>query len=113
MNYIKYLDETSGISFEVLEVDVEGYDSVDEYFAENPGFMYAGLLSGLHNAIMMNLNCVPVIIIKGMNNALLITEDQYLEKIELCLIYFEKLEEYEFCNYLADLKEILKKNESN
>lgn len=104
MNYIEHYDEELDLAFEIPELDMSGYATLEDFFEGEAALVNAALLSALYNAIEMELDQVPVFAVKESDSVVSISRDQYEEKIESCIGYFTLIEEYEFCTVLTKLK---------
>lgn len=107
MNYIEHHDEELNMTFEIPELDMTGYWELEDFLAEHEAQVQAAVLSALYNAIELGLDHIPVFGVKESNSVVSLNRDQFHEKLEGALAYFTKMEEYEICGTLANLKKKL------
>ena len=93
-------------SFEDLDLpvfDTYGYNSFEEFQEDNAAVVYGMLFACCELGIKNMLSEVPCLFLDDI--LLTIKQRDYLEKIELCLQYFEKEEEFEKCEKIIKLKD--------
>lgn len=113
VKYVDFYDEDLKKSFEIPEYDLGEAMTMDDFVKESPAIFNAAILSALYNAITLDLPSIPVFTIKGVEEGFTILRSDYAEKLEICLKYFESIEEFEFCTTLINLKEKLNHGKRN
>ena len=109
MDYIEHYDEEKDLAFEIPEVSMKNYASLEELFSVENGIYNASVLSAIYNAVELKLKDVPLLCIKETSSVIYIHEENYEEKLEKCLEFFLAIEEYELCSTI----EIIKKKINN
>lgn len=112
MEYIEHYDEEKDLAFEIPEVSMKNYSSLEELFNEQIGIYHASVLSALYNAIELDLKDVPFISVKELSLIVYLHEREYEEKLEKCLEFFLSVEEYEICSALKKMKSKLDEKNS-
>ena len=107
VKYIQHYDEELKKTFEIPEYDFEGLDTFEDFVKADPALFNAAVLSAVFNGVTMDLPTVPVFVIKGTDKCFSIIKEDYAEKLDICLTFFEGLEEYEICKTLIELKDKL------
>ena len=95
------------MTFEIPEYDLSEVVSIETFTKTNPALFNAAILNALYNGITLNLESCPAFSFKGTNDCFSIEKKDYSEKIEICLTFFEEMEEYEICKTLIELKDKL------
>jgi hypothetical protein len=107
MKYVEEYDEELDMTFEIPELDSDGYSDIDDFVINNQAEIQAAVLSALYNAIELELDRVPVFVVKGADSVVSLAREDFKEKLDLCLEYFTQIEEYEICVTLARLNKKL------
>ena len=107
MDFIEQYDEENDYYFEIPEIEIATDQTIEDFLNSEDADLYAALLSALYNAITLGFDTVPVFAVKYEDNIVNINREEYPESLDNCLKYFTKLEEYELCQVLADLKKKL------
>ena len=107
MEYIEHYDEEKDLAFEIPEVSMKNYSSVEELFSVENGIYNASVLSAIYNAVELDLKDVPLLCIKETSSVIYLHKEQYKEKIEKCLEFFLSVEEYELCSTIEEIKKKL------
>lgn len=107
MIYIEYYDPRTELSFEIPELDMSGFASIEEAMVALTPEVHAAVLSALHNAAELEIDRVPVFVVAGGTSVILLDREEYLNKLESTLSYFQELEEYELCSHLIEIRKKL------
>lgn len=107
MNYINQYDEESGYTFEIPEIELPADVELEEALLHRSAEIHAALLSALYNGITLNLDQVPVFAVKGADSVVGLPREDFGDRLETSLSYFQALEEYEICSTLTALREQL------
>ena len=104
VKFINHYDEDLKRTFEIPEYDLRGEMNMDDFVKTDPALFNAAILNALYNGITMDLDAVPAFAVKGTENCFNIIKEDYTEKLDICLTFFEEIEEYEICKTLIELK---------
>ncbi len=104
VKYIQHYDEDLKKTFEIPEYDLGDVMTMDDFVKTDPALFNAAILNALYNGITMDLEAVPVFAVKGTEHCFTIIKEDYTEKLDICLTFFEEIEEYEICKTLIELK---------
>lgn len=105
MNYIEQYDEESDYTFEIPELDTDGYATLEEFAESQTADIFEATLSAIYNAVELDLDRVPVFAVKGSDIVISLGRAQFRDKLERCLDYYQSIEEYEICSTVKDLQE--------
>ena len=106
MKYVEEYDAELDMMFEIPELDSADYGEMDEFLAAHEAEIQAAVLSALWNAAELGLDRIPVFVVKGVNSVVNLAREDFQQKLDSCLEYFTRVEEYEIC---ATLTQIAKK----
>jgi len=107
MTYIEHYDAASNQYFEIPEFDITGYKTLEDFVSSDEDSIQAALLSAVYHGVTLNLKSAPVFAIKESDSVVTISKDDYLAKINMCIIYYSSIEEYEICATLVDLSKLI------
>ena len=107
MNYIEQYDEESDYTFEIPELDATGYATLEEFSESQSAEIYEATLSAIYNAIELDLGQIPVFAVKDSDSVVSLVRDQFRDKLDNCIVYYQSIEEYEICSTIKDLQEQL------
>lgn len=104
MNYIEHWDQELDLTFEIPELDMDGYFDLEEFLADHSEELHAALLSALYNAHELQIDRVPAFAVKGSDAVVCIERPEFAEKLDSCIRYYSQKEEYEICKLLTTIK---------
>lgn len=113
IKYIEYYREDMDTSFEIPVFDLSGYESIEDFEKQEVEIFCEALVSGLYNAIELNIDWIPIFAIEDSDMVLSMESEHYMEKIKFCLDYYVSVENYEYCSILKILEEKLNNNTTN
>jgi hypothetical protein len=104
MNLILHYDESLDLEFEIPELIAAGHPDIPSFLEAHQSEVNEAMLSALHTAIDMSLSCVPVFVIKGVDEVFNIKREEFQRQCDRLLEYYSGLEEFELCIVLQQLK---------
>lgn len=105
LNWLEYHDELTDVNYELPNFTMEGYDTQDDFYYENNLIVNSYIFSCIEFAIVNSLQRVPCFLLDEF--VMLIERDLFKEKLENCLVVFEKNEAYEKCAQVLKLQKLL------
>jgi hypothetical protein len=113
IEYIEYYREDIDTSFEIPVFDLSRYDSIADFCEQEVEIFCESLVSGLYNAIELNVDWIPIFAIRNSDTVLSMESEYYIEKLKFCLDYYVSVENYEYCSILKILEEKHNNNTTN
>ena len=102
VDWEKHIDANYGFSLELPVFDSTGYKDMEDFDYQNRDVIYNMLLACIELGIENQFHEVPCMIIDEI--IFIIKQKDYLNKIKVCLRYFENQEEFEKCGRLVTLR---------
>lgn len=107
MKYIEQYDEASGYTFEIPELELMPGLEMKDALARLAPEIHEAMVSALYHGINFDCEQVPVFAIKGSDLVMNLSCDEYRDRLESTLAYFQSIEEYEVCQALIEIKSYL------
>lgn len=111
MKWIEYYDEKANLIFELPSYEITYHEKLQNFFDYNKELLIEFIFNSIEFAILNNLEVVPCFIIND-DYVITIDKSSFQEKLDICLDFFIKTEQYEKCSLIVKLKEILKNKSS-